>query len=140
MRTAAEITAWREANPGARLCLSGADLSGADLSGANLWGANLSDADLSGANLSDADLSGADLSGADLYAALPLLTAAPSATRDEVARSIPVDALATFITGHGGDFETGQWRVELAFPLSEPVSVDSWRQDLIDAITPKEDR
>lgn len=68
------------------------------------------------------------------------LTAAPSATRDEVARSIPVDALATFITGHGGDFETGQWRVELAFPLSEPVSVDSWRQDLIDAITPKEDR
>lgn len=65
---------------------------------------------------------------------------APSATRDEVARSIPVDALATFITGHGGDFETGQWRVELTFPLSEPVSVDSWRQDLIDAITPKEDR
>ena len=77
---------------------------------------------------------------AALTAALPLLTAAPSATRDEVARSIPVDALATFITGHGGDFETGQWRVELAFPLSEPVSVDSWRQDLIDAITPKEDR
>ena len=71
---------------------------------------------------------------------LPDLTAAPSATRDEVARSIPVDALATFITGHGGDFETGQWRVELAFPLSEPVSVDSWRQDLLDAITPKEDR
>ena len=77
---------------------------------------------------------------AALTAALPLLTSAPSATRDEVARSIPVDALATFITGHGGDFETGQWRVELAFPLSEPVSVDSWRQDLIDAITPKEDR
>ena len=42
---------------------------------------------------------------AALAAALPLLTAAPSATRDEVARSIPVDALAAFITGHGGDFE-----------------------------------
>ena len=75
----AAIDEWRQANPGQRLDLSGADLSeanlfeanlsGAELSRANLIGAYLSRADLSEAYLSQANLSGADLIGAYLSGA-----------------------------------------------------------------------
>ncbi len=75
MRTTKEITDWREANPGKRLDLSGANLRGAVLidavlRDANLSGANLRRADLRGAVLIDAVLRDANLSGADLRGAV----------------------------------------------------------------------
>ena len=81
--------AWRDANPGEAIDLSGAYLEAASLQSANLYGANLhsadlSDADLSrailhssnlvraqleNANLSEADLTRANLSDSDLHQA-----------------------------------------------------------------------
>lgn len=70
------IAKWREAHPGERLDLSGADLglarlcdahlSGANLTGANLTGADFRSADVRGANLSETDLHEAYLSGTHL--------------------------------------------------------------------------
>lgn len=54
MRTTAEIAAWREAHPGERLNLSGADLSYANLCIADFSYADLTDANLTGAELSRA--------------------------------------------------------------------------------------
>ncbi len=63
------VSVWnksREANPGDRVDLSGADLRGAKLLLANLRNADLQLANLSGAQLFMADLRGADLSQGDL--------------------------------------------------------------------------
>lgn len=49
-------------------------------------------------------------------------------------RTITTADLAPLVTRHGADFETGRWTVELGFPASEPVSIDSWQADLLAAI------
>jgi uncharacterized protein YjbI with pentapeptide repeats len=64
-----DLPGWnkrRQANPGAKIYLAGADLTGADLNGADLHAANLLGANLNGVDLSGDDLHGADLSRANL--------------------------------------------------------------------------
>ena len=61
--------AWREANPKAKVDLTGADLRKANLTGANLSGADLFLSNLTGANLRNANLTEAHLRGAKLRGA-----------------------------------------------------------------------
>ena len=61
--------AWRAAQSGATVDLSGGALRGLDLEGADLSGANLKGADLRGVNLRGANLTGAHLEGANLFKA-----------------------------------------------------------------------
>ena len=63
-RGAEALRAWREANPGVALDLSGADLRGASLAQAVLDGASLKGALLSGADFEEASLSGVNLQDA----------------------------------------------------------------------------
>ncbi|WP_102508140.1 hypothetical protein [Sanguibacter massiliensis] len=76
---------------------------------------------------------------AALSAALPFLGAAPSATREDVARMVSVDALDA-LASIVADGEADEWRVTLTFPLARPATLASWRTDLLDAITPRTDR
>lgn len=64
---------------------------------------------------------------------------APSATREDVARMVSVDALDA-LASVVADVEADAWRVTLAFPLTRPATLASWRTDLLDAITPRTDR
>ena len=62
--------AWRAAQTGAAVDLSGGAFRGLDLEGVDLSSADLRDADLRGVNLRCANLTGAHLEGANLFKAV----------------------------------------------------------------------
>ena len=64
------VNAWKQAFPGQRFQLQGADLSGLSLQGVELSGADLSKANLQCADLRDANLEGARLCRANLAGAI----------------------------------------------------------------------
>ncbi len=60
---------WRQANPSAKIDLSGVDLSDRNLADVNFEACDLSGADFFGADLTGANLEMTDLQGADLILA-----------------------------------------------------------------------